>query len=134
MEALNESWLANTINKNDNHTRVLNETKNLANAFVVQAALGYFGKAAIETLWILYTREIFIEYYPTVNINVVITTLTTSSHISIIFGVIICSYLSDKYGFGIFSIIANVIFLLSYFFECIYINIISYTAFFYNWF
>eukprot|EP01084_Bolivina_argentea_P011782 22042_1 len=129
VQAWNES-LETAINENENHTRVLNETKNLANAFLVQAALGYFEEAVIETLWVLYTRKIFSEYYPSVNINTVITTLTTLAHIFIIFGVIICSYLSDKYGFGIFLMIANAVFLVSYFFECIYINIILYSAFF----
>eukprot|EP01084_Bolivina_argentea_P210677 358498_1 len=108
-----------TTNKEEEHNNVLQETKKVANAFLISSFIGCISETMMLTTYILFAETMN-------NTSSVISLMVFLQSIGQIIGILITSYFSDKFGFDTLSIFTSTTLLIAVIVQSTSYNIIQF--------
>eukprot|EP01084_Bolivina_argentea_P239448 402485_1 len=112
-DSLNELTNSNTTSAII-HETVLIETCSAAKSFIISSFLGFWSDSMTIIIWILYVRSIVPTNFTNSDSTLLISILSASQQISQIIGILISSYLSDRYGFDTLSVITSILLCIAF--------------------
>eukprot|EP01083_Nonionella_stella_P090861 253933_1 len=89
------------------HSKVLEDTEKVSNAFIVSSSIGFFGESMMLSTWILFAQTMDGCTYESIAVLVFLQSILQ------IVGVLFSSFLADKYSFDTITIFTSTLLLIS---------------------